>query len=170
MCDFILENIDADPCPNPAGVVPTLKITDVLQVKTIGAAVDHVAGTITLKTALELPAAGGKAKTFKGIRIDADCKSTQNDDGTYTTEGVLFIPRQAAAKAKFLNTLGKSEAHILEVPMKNGERVLIGGLDHACTVYVDAETKPKNGYRLRYRWEEHADLPLHVTGAGIPAA
>ena len=50
MCDFILENIDADPCPNPAGVVPTLKITDVLQVASIGAAVDHVEGTITLKS------------------------------------------------------------------------------------------------------------------------
>lgn len=166
MCDFILENIDADPCPNPAGVVPTLKITDVLQVASIGAAVDHVAGTITLKSG----SPGGKAKTFKGIRIDADCKTTQNDDGTYTTEGVLFIPRQSATKAKFLNSLGKSEAHILEVPMKNGERVLLGGLDHACKVFCDAETKPNNGYRLRYRWEEHADMPLHLTGAGIPAS
>lgn len=170
MCDFILENIEGDPCPNPAGVEPTLKITDVMQVASIGATVDHVAGTITLKTNVQLAPDGGKAKKFKGIRIDADCKTTQNEDGTYNTEGVLIIPRQSSAKAKFLNTLGKSEAHILEVPLKNGARLLIGGLDHACKVYCDAEAKPNNGYRLRYRWEEHTDLPLHVTGAGIPAA
>lgn len=166
MCDFVLENIPADPCPNPAGVTPTMKITDVTQILSIGATVGHVAGTIAMVTT---PTAG-EAKTFVGLRIDADCKTTQNDDGTYNTEGVLIIPRQAPEKAAFLNTLGKSEAQILEIPLKNGARLLIGSLDHACTVYCDAEAKPNNGYRLRYKWTEHVDLPLHVTGAGIPAA
>lgn len=160
MCDFILEDIAADPCPNPAGVEPTLKITDVTQLTSIGAATNHVVSTIT-------PATGGVVASYTGIRVDADLKSTQNDDGTYTTNGVLFIPRQAAAKAKQLNSLGKSEANILEWPMLNGERVLLGSLTHPCTVYVDAEVKPRNGYRLRVVWTEHANLPYHVTGSGL---
>ena len=94
-------------------------------------------------------------------------KSTQNDDGTYTTNGVLFLPRQAAAKAVALNTLGKSEANLVEWPMLNGERVLLGSMTHPVTVYVDAEAKPRNGYRLRVVWTEHANLPYHVTGAGM---
>lgn len=160
MCDFLLEDIGADPCPNPAGVEPQFKITDVTQIATIGAAVGHVVSTIT-------PITDGLVRSFTGIRIDADLKSTQNDDGTYTTNGVLFLPRQAADKAEFLNTLGKSEANIIEWPMLNGVRQLIGSKTHPCTVYCDAEAKPKNGYRLRVVWTEHANLPYHVTGSGL---
>ena len=160
MCDFLLEDILGDPCPNPAGVEPTLKMTDVTQMTSIGAAVNHVVSTFT-------PATDGVVVSFTGQRIDADLKSTQNDDGTYTTNGVLFLPRQAATKAKFLNTLGKSEAMLVEWPMLNGERVLLGAMNHPCTVYCDAEVKPRNGYRLRLVWLEHANLPYHVTGAGM---
>ncbi len=161
-CTVLLANIAAEQCPVKPGLTTVLKLAFINDLTSIGAAVNHAVSTITA------PATKG----FYAINCskkESDQKTTPNENGGFTTEVKYFVSKQEAAKSNVFNSLNAVESLVAITADQNGERTIVGALDHPVMAKVEATKNPRNGYILTLVWEEHGNLPYHFTGTE-PAA
>lgn len=162
VCDCNIDDIARQCGKNAGGVKPSLHITCVDEVASIGASTDHAVSTITMRAA-DAPITKGYFRVWNTSRKDSDFKSTQNPDtGVWETEFKYFLPKQTAAKAAILNEVGEDNDIALPVDM-NGLRRIVGEIDNPCDIKVEEVTSPKNGYFVTGRWQS-SHSPYVFTG------
>ena len=148
-CCIDLDHIEAACGANTAGLKRLLKIACGSHVTNIPAATDH-----TIKTAVSLrpPVAAvvaapgvtavaavtaGKIFEWHFSKEDQAYTSKRNKDtGEWETEVKIFIPRMNAEKSH----------KIVWFTDKNDEERIVGDREDGCTVNVEEQATPKNGY------------------------
>lgn len=161
-CTTILANVAAEQCAVKPGLTTVLLLAFVGDLTSIGAAVDHAVSTI----------AATAPKGFYSINCskkESDQSSKPNENGGFTTEVKYFVSKQEASKSNIFNSLNGVESLVAITTDQNGEKTIIGALDHPVLSKVEASKNPRNGYTLTLTWEEHGNLPYHFTGT-VPMA
>ena len=151
-CCIDLDNIEAACGSNTAGLKRLLKIACGSHVTAIPAAVDFkITAPVTLRPAVVasqgVPAvAAGKIFEWHFSKEDQAYTSKRNKDtGEWDTEVKIFIPRMNAEKSHIMNN-ATGDDKIVWIEDKNGEPRIIGDREDGCTVNVEEQATPKNGY------------------------
>ena len=157
VCACNLDDVDKECGRNAPGLKTILRVACVDDITSIGAATAHVVSTITQVTDKGF-------FSWNIIRKDNDLKSTPNEDGGFNTELKGFISKQAAAKANILTQLATDENYLVISTDQNGQKDILGAVDHPVKIKCEPVKTPKNGYNITVTWEGHADIPYTFSG------
>jgi hypothetical protein len=139
-CCIDLDHIEAACGNNTAGLKRVLGIACGKDVTSIPAATDHQI------TAVVAMAQSKEIYEWHFSKEDQSYSSKRNKDtGLWDTEVKIFIPKMDAHKSHVLNnSIGDDK--ICFVEDRNDMRRIIGDKTDGCTVNVEEQATPKNGY------------------------
>jgi hypothetical protein len=151
-CCIDLNHIEATCGNNAAGLKRILGIACGSHVTTIPAADGHKITTpVTLRAAVaasgSTPAVtAGEIFEWHFAREDQSYTSKRNKDtGEWETELKIFIPKMEAEKSDILNN-ATGDDKIVFFTDRNGKKRIVGDKEDGCTVNVEEQATPKNGY------------------------